>query len=308
MTNQKEIWTPEQVEKYLQSLKSGSKRRLPNNIYVTENFTWNEVLRTDARNIYMPSRQVLENLKISTNVLQNYRNKVGKPITITSSWRTPTEQKALINVYMEKKAQNKSLGRPSETSLHMEGLALDFIVDGVKPLSVYEHFDKTFMGELEKSPVYTHVGLPTYSEKYLKNNGIFSEKLYKKLDVNEIILTPYEQLKVIKRLDASSWKTIPSNFNAKANVHEYKDFKTKIQTFNTNITTSSPINLKPAQMTADKRTPAQKFDDEIRTKYRIMQEERKRRYPVFRKSNASQSNSSGNGRWVTINGNHVYID
>ena len=304
MTNQKEIWTPEQVEKYLQSLKSGSKRRLPNNVYVTENFTWNEVLRTDARNIDMPSRQVLENLKTSANVLQNYRNKVGKAITITSSWRTPTEQKALINAYKEKKAQNKPVGRPSETSLHMEGLALDFIVDGVKPLSVYEHFDKTLMGELEKSPIYTHVGLPTYSEKYLKNNGIFSEKLYKKLDVNEITLTPYEQSKVIKRLDASSWKTIPSNFNAKANVQEYKNFKTKIQTPKTNIPVSNPINSKPAQITADKRTPAQKFDDEIRTKYRLMQEERKKRYPV----NFGKGKSSNKGRWVTINGNHVFIE
>lgn len=55
------------------------------------------------------------------------------------------------------------------------------------------------------------------------------------------------------------------------------------------------------------RTPTQKFSDDIKSRYRQMQEERKRRYPVFRKSNASQSNSSGNGRWVTINGNHVYI-
>ncbi len=51
-----------------------------------------------------------------------------------------------------------------------------------------------------------------------------------------------------------------------------------------------------------------KLDDEIRTKYRLMQEERKRKYPVFRNNNASSKSSSGNGRWVTINGNHVYID
>ena len=44
MTNQKEIWTPEQVEKYLQSLKAGSKRRLPDNVYVTEIF----ILSTDS--------------------------------------------------------------------------------------------------------------------------------------------------------------------------------------------------------------------------------------------------------------------
>lgn len=71
MTNQKEIWTPEQVEKYLQSLKSGSKRRLPNNVYVTENFTWNEVLRTDARNIDMPSRQVQMYYRITETKLVN---------------------------------------------------------------------------------------------------------------------------------------------------------------------------------------------------------------------------------------------
>lgn len=57
----------------------------------------------------------------------------------------------------------------------------------------------------------------------------------------------------------------------------------------------------------DTRTPSQKLSDEIKAKYHKMQEERKKKYPVFRKSNASQSNSSGNGRWVTINGNHVYI-
>ena len=55
------------------------------------------------------------------------------------------------------------------------------------------------------------------------------------------------------------------------------------------------------------RTPAQKFSDEIKSRYHQMQEERKRKYPVFRKSNASQSNSSGKGRWVNINGNHVFI-
>ena len=51
-----------------------------------------------------------------------------------------------------------------------------------------------------------------------------------------------------------------------------------------------------------------KFSDEIKSRYHQMQEERKRKYPVFRKSNTSQSNSSGKGRWVTINGNHVFIE
>ena len=72
----------------------------------------------------------------------------------------------------------------------------------------------------------------------------------------------------------------------------------------TNTTTSTFTQTRPAQMTADKRTPAQKFDDEIRTKYRLMQEERKRRYPI----NFGKSKSKGKGHWVTIDGNHVFIE
>ena len=46
------------------------------------------------------------------------------------------------------------------------------------------------------------------------------------------------------------------------------------------------------------RTPAQKFSDEIKAKYHQMQEERKRWYPI----------NFGKGHWVTIDGNHVFIE
>ncbi len=46
------------------------------------------------------------------------------------------------------------------------------------------------------------------------------------------------------------------------------------------------------------RTPAQKFSDEIKAKYHQMQDERKRRYPI----------NFGKGHWVTIDGNHVFIE
>lgn len=55
------------------------------------------------------------------------------------------------------------------------------------------------------------------------------------------------------------------------------------------------------------KTPSQKFSDEIKNKYHKMQEERKSKYPVFRKNKSTQSPSTGTGKWVTINGNHVYI-
>lgn len=56
------------------------------------------------------------------------------------------------------------------------------------------------------------------------------------------------------------------------------------------------------------KTPSQKFSDEIKNRYHQMQEERKKKYPVFRNNNSSSKSSSGNGRWVTINGNHVFIE
>ena len=64
-------------------------------------------------------------------------------------------------------------------------------------------------------------------------------------------------------------------------------------------TTGYAANNKPD---IDTRTPSQKLDDEIREKYKRMKNQRLER--VFGKSN----NLSGKGRWVTIKGNHVYID
>ena len=52
----------------------------------------------------------------------------------------------------------------------------------------------------------------------------------------------------------------------------------------------------------DTRTPSQRLDDEIREKYKRMKNQRLQR--VFGKS----SGSSGKGSWVTINGNHVFIE
>lgn len=57
----------------------------------------------------------------------------------------------------------------------------------------------------------------------------------------------------------------------------------------------------------DTRSSSQKFSDEIKNKYHKMQEERKNKYPVFKKSKSTQNSSTGTGKWVTINGKHVYI-
>ena len=57
------------------------------------------------------------------------------------------------------------------------------------------------------------------------------------------------------------------------------------------------------------KTPSEKFSDEIREKWRNMQYSRNSRIQN-RTSNNKKSSASGttDGKWVTINGNHVLID
>ena len=73
---EKAFWTPKQVFMYLEmQQEKGIPYSIPNNVYCTVDFTWNEVLRTKVRNISLPSIEILENLKYSTEVLQVYRTK-----------------------------------------------------------------------------------------------------------------------------------------------------------------------------------------------------------------------------------------
>ena len=236
MTNQKTFWTTEQVERYLKAFPKHKRLELPNYVYVTENFTWNEVLITRQKNIDMPSRQVLENLKTSVDVLQDYRNKIGKPITITDSWRTPSEVAEMIRKYEIEKRQadlekrKPRLNKPSSTSLHLEGLALDFQVQGISShTGIYNSLNDNFLGELEHDTSYTHIGLPTFSEGYLKRHGIYSDKIYRKLSIDGIELTPFEEEKIIKRIEASDWKEKPSTFDPKKNIESYKDLDVNLK-------------------------------------------------------------------------------
>lgn len=212
MTNKK-FWTPKDVENYLKQIPKGEKLILPDNVYCTENFTWNEILMTNNRNIDLPSLEILENINNVTGVLQKYRDRFKQPITITSSWRTPSEQKRLIDLYNKGIQVNK----PSETSLHLEGLALDFSTDDIFQKDLQNLIDETLFGEMEFSTNYTHIGLPTFSENYLKRHGLYRNDLYKQLYDNSLDLSLAEQQKIIKRMNAKDWSFIPSKFNKQKN-------------------------------------------------------------------------------------------
>ena len=57
------------------------------------------------------------------------------------------------------------------------------------------------------------------------------------------------------------------------------------------------------------KTPTQKFNDEIREKWRSLQQNRNAR--IQNRTNNSKKNSASgttDGKWITINGNHVLID
>ena len=90
---------------------------------LSENFTLNEMLRSDTANRlkvveqYTPSQAVIENLrKLAVNILQPIRDKLGKSIRVTSGFRC--------------KRLNGLIGG-ARNSQHTEGKAADIEVDGM---------------------------------------------------------------------------------------------------------------------------------------------------------------------------------
>jgi len=90
---------------------------------LSENFTLNELLRSDTANRlkiveqYTPSQAVIENLrKLCINILQPLRNHLGKQIRITSGFRC--------------NRLNSTIGG-ARKSQHTEGKAADIEVDGM---------------------------------------------------------------------------------------------------------------------------------------------------------------------------------
>lgn len=198
------FWTPEEVYEHLKSIPKGQKLEIKTqNIYCTADFTWNEILKTKSRFITLPSLEVLRNLKAITEILQVYRTILDKKIDINSGWRTPSEQQKLINMYKRGELSNM----PSETSLHLEGLALDVTVKGM-PQSVFQSLvNDTLIGEAELTdPTYTHIGLPHYSKGYLKRNNIYSDYIYRNPYIDVSKLSSVESDKIIKRMEPKYWK------------------------------------------------------------------------------------------------------
>lgn len=98
---------------------------------------------------------------------------------------------------------------------------MDFAVQGSSQNFIQSIIDETHMGEMEFGSNYTHIGLPTFSKSYLQRNGIYSDKIYRKLNAENVELSLYAKQKIIKRMDASNWSPRPSHFDVKKNLDTF---------------------------------------------------------------------------------------
>lgn len=91
--------------------------------------------------------EVLENIKILADQLQVLRDHIGRPITITSGYRSPEH--------------NKKVGG-AKASKHVLGMAADFKVEGLTPATVIKDIEVLIMtnqmleGGIGKYPTWTH--------------------------------------------------------------------------------------------------------------------------------------------------------
>lgn len=96
-------------------------QKIPN----CQHFRWKEALWLNEWGIYVfpESLTVKKNIIETAQALQNIRDILGKPVHVTS-WYRPEKY-------------NKHIGG-AKTSYHMQGLAVDFIVKGIKADAVRE--------------------------------------------------------------------------------------------------------------------------------------------------------------------------
>ena len=113
-----------------------------------KNFTAKEIIPyfKRSRNTFPPS-DTWKNCVRVFHIVDALRDHFGKPVTIVSSYRSPS--------------YNRKVGGASK-SYHMEFLALDFKVSGVSPQKVYNVLKKwrdagLFKGGLKKYSTFVHI-------------------------------------------------------------------------------------------------------------------------------------------------------
>jgi uncharacterized protein YcbK (DUF882 family) len=101
----------------------------------------------------LPPREYWGNLAPTIWLLDNFRDSIGKPIRLTSIYRSP--------------AYNRKVGGGSQ-SYHMKNMAVDFQVDGMGPTAVFNRLLKIrqangFKGGLGKYSTFVHIDTRGYN-------------------------------------------------------------------------------------------------------------------------------------------------
>lgn len=136
---------------------------------LSKNFTLNEMLESQTarrRNIqeqFTPSENVKENLrKLCINVLQPLRDKLGKPIHVTSGYRC--------------KRLNKAIGG-KVNSQHVEGKAADLQGIGITNKELFDFIkDNLIFDQLifeygtKEEPAWVHV---SYDDKRMRKQVLY---------------------------------------------------------------------------------------------------------------------------------------
>ena len=135
---------------------------VPENMRLSKNFILSEFACKDG------SKEIAVDYEL-VQLLQKLRDSLGKPITITSGYRTV--------------AYNKKCGGIS-TSHHLTGKAADIKVFGMTPLQVALAADKMGFKGIGVYPTFTHVdvaGSVVGAKLYWKQNSAGAKTIVKSL-------------------------------------------------------------------------------------------------------------------------------
>jgi uncharacterized protein YcbK (DUF882 family) len=124
----------------------------PPKFNITKNISWSEALHQYSSQGGTPTIQVLSNLVRLSKVMQEFldKNYPGKSIKISSGWRS--------------KGTNSSTPNASNTSLHVKGLAFDFVIQGVSIAEQQRATKEQLIGEIITYSGFTHYGLQSTRE------------------------------------------------------------------------------------------------------------------------------------------------
>lgn len=119
---------------------------------LSPNFTLEELTRSstavEAGIQNTPGEKELDNLHYLARVLEQVRHLVGKPVSVTSGYRS--------------KELNDKISGSSSTSAHMRGMAADINVDGISPIRLailIKNSDIDFDQLILEKDSWVHIGL-----------------------------------------------------------------------------------------------------------------------------------------------------